>query len=384
MQLEPGIIDFETAEFENRLLKAQAAMRTAKIDALFFTSEAEMRYFTGFRTLFWQSPTRPWYLIIPLNGKPIAVIPEIGAALMQNTWVEDIRTWSSPHAQDDGLSLICDGLKSFGTIGMLMGRESALRMPINDFGMLKNMLPHSEFVDATPLVQKLRMVKSTAEIELIQQICGIASSSFENAATLFHIGMPLEDVFRAFKIDLLRNGADDVPYLVGGAGTGGYADVISPPSQAPLKEGDILMLDTGATLKGYFCDFDRNYAFGHASDTAKHAYEILISATRAAFDAARPGLRCSDLYQIIKNTIQQESNDVGRFGHGLGMQLTEAPSLIHFDDTLLAENMVITLEPSMSVGEGRIMVHEENILIQDGPPRYLSRPAPECLPIISG
>ena len=55
------------------------------LDALLFTTEAEMRYFTGFRTLFWLSPTRPWFLVVPMTGKPIAVIPEIGAALMRTT-----------------------------------------------------------------------------------------------------------------------------------------------------------------------------------------------------------------------------------------------------------------------------------------------------------
>lgn len=374
--------DFPVTEFENRLTKAHAAMHAAGIDALFFTSEAEMRYFTGFRTLFWQSPTRPWFLVIAQGQKPIAIIPEIGAALMQETWIDDIRSWSSPHATDDGVSLLTEALKPFQKIGMLMGRESALRMPLRDFLPLKDSLFGVEFIDATPLMQRLRMVKSPAEIAITENICAIASSSFENASTLFHTGMPLDEVFRAFRMDLLARGADDVPYLVGGAGQGGYADVISPPGATPLVEGDILMLDTGATLKGYYCDFDRNYAFGHASDGAQKAYQLLIEASRAAFAKARPGVRCKDLHAIMQKVINQETSDVGRYGHGLGMQLTEAPSLIDFDETVLEANMVITLEPSLSLGNGKIMVHEENILIQEGAPRYLSRPAPEHLPIL--
>ncbi len=77
-------------------------MHSQGIDALFFTTEAEMRYFTGFRTLFWQSPTRPWFLVVPVNGKPIAVIPQIGAHLMASTWIDDIRVFSAPHPVDDG------------------------------------------------------------------------------------------------------------------------------------------------------------------------------------------------------------------------------------------------------------------------------------------
>jgi Xaa-Pro aminopeptidase len=76
------------------------------------------------------------------------------------------------------------------------------------------------------------------------------------------------------------------------------------------------------------------------------------------------------------------ASDVGRYGHGLGMQLTEPPSLIDFDDTELQAGMVITLEPSLTVTPGKIMVHEENILIREGPPELLSVRAERELPVI--
>jgi Xaa-Pro aminopeptidase len=82
--------------------------------------------------------------------------------------------------------------------------------------------------------------------------------------------------------------------------------------------------------------------------------------------------------------MDYQGGDVGRMGHGLGMQLTEQPSHAVFDETVLEENMVITLEPSLSYGDGRIMVHEENIVVQNGAPRLLSRRADQQLPIISG
>ncbi len=374
--------DFHISEFEMRLTRIQQAMHSAGLDALLFTTEPEMRYFTGFRTLFWQSPTRPWFLVIPKSGKPIAIIPEIGAALMRTTWIDDIRSWASPHADDDGVTLLVEALKGLNNIGMTMGRESSLRMPYADFKRVTDALSASQFVDATRLVQHLRMVKSEAEIEIIAKICAIASSSFENASNLFSEGQSLSDAFRDFKIDLLKGGADDVPYLVGGAGQGGYADVISPPGETPLKAGDVLMLDTGATYKGYFCDFDRNYAFSHADDKAKNAYDTLYRATEAALVAARPGARCCDIYAAMQMVIAQAGSDVGRYGHGLGIQLTESPSFISFDKTVLQAGMVMTLEPSMQIEDGKIMVHEENILIQDGAPRLLSRRAAPELPIL--
>ncbi len=377
-----SLIDFPVAEFEARLARAQDAMAASSLDALFFTSEAEMRYFSGFRTLFWHSPTRPWFLIIPRSGKPIAIIPEIGAALMRGGWLDDIRTWPSPHATDDGVTLLTEALGGAARIGLLMGRESSLRMPLLDFERLRDRLAAATFVDASGLVQALRLTKSPAEIEKIAAICDIACNSFANAARLFHQGQTLAEAFRAFKIDLLTQGADDVPYLVGGAGPSGYSDVISPPNQEPLRPGDVLMLDTGATLDGYFCDFDRNFAFGHASDAAREAYETLYRATDAALQAARPGITCGDLYRVMAGVIAQDGSDVGRFGHGLGLQLTEPPSLISFDETVLKTNMVITLEPSMTVEAGKIMVHEENIVIREDGAELLTRRAPPELPIL--
>ena len=374
--------DFPTSEYERRLERAQKAMQDQDLDALLLTSEADVRYFSGFRTLFWQSPTRPWFLVVPKNGKPVAVIPEIGANLMASTWLDDIRTFSSPHKTDDGITLLTALLKKTDRIGLPMGRESALRMPLNDFKRLRSALHLSEWIDATPLVQALRMVKSELEIETISEICRIASDGFGNAADLFHEGQTLKEAFRAFRIELLSQGADDVPYLVGGAGQDGYGDVISPPDDRQLAAGDVLMLDTGATLNGYFCDFDRNFAIGHASEAAKTAYSTLYVATDVAIATARPGVTCADLFHAMADVIGTTGSDVGSFGHGLGMQLTEAPSLIDFDETVLTEGMVITLEPSMEVTDGKIMVHEENIVIRDGPPTLLTRRAPPELPIL--
>ncbi len=378
--------DFPVSEFEARLDRAQRAMADAGIDALLFTTEPEVRYFTGFRTLFWLSPTRPWFLVVPKNGKPVAVIPEIGAALMRSTWIDDVRTWSSPHEDDDGVSLLAEALPRTGTIGTPMGRESSLRMPLTDLARIRDLTPGIEWTDATPLIQGLREVKSDAEIAIIAEICATASRSFENAAQLFHEGQRLKDAFRAFKMDLLREGAEDVPYLVGGAGQGGYADVLSPPGDTPLRAGDVLMLDTGANLKGYFCDFDRNWAFGHASDAAKRAYQTLHKATDAALDVARPGATCRDLYKAMADIIDPDGKssggDVGRYGHGMGMQLTESPSNIDFDMTVMKPGMVMTLEPGMEVEDGKIMVHEENLLITDGPARLLTERAAPELPIL--
>ena len=97
---------FEIAELASRCTKAQLAMAADDIDALLLTSEADIRYFTGFMTQFWQSPTRPWFVLIPASGKPVAIIPSIGVPLMRVCYIDDLQSWPSPTADDDGITLL--------------------------------------------------------------------------------------------------------------------------------------------------------------------------------------------------------------------------------------------------------------------------------------
>lgn len=373
--------DFLEAEFYQRTEKTQKLMYERGLDAILLCTEAEVRYYTGFRSLFWQSPTRPWFVIIHQSGKPIAIIPEIGRDLMERTWVDEIITWPSPRREDDGVSLLFEVLKGSNNIGLLMGEEASLRMPLNDFKTLSSKI-NGSFIDCSDLVKEVRLVKSELEINIIRQVCSIASCAFDRAHQLFHIGQPLDQAFRDFKIALLEAGAEEVPYLVGGAGQDGYSDVISPPSNQLLKNGDILMLDTGSSLKGYFCDFDRNWAIGKANNLAKTAYSKLYNATEVALKKIRPGMTCAQVFSLINSSLGEGDSDIGRMGHGLGIQLTEYPSLMLNDKTVLRENMVMTIEPSLSYGDGLMMVHEENICIRDGEPELLTKRAAEELPVL--
>ena len=127
---------FTTAEFTNRCAAAQQAMASRDIAALLLTSEADVRYFTGFMTQFWQSPTRPWFILLPASGKPVAVIPSIGVPLMRDCYIGDLQSWASPAATDDGIGLlagvILDHVGNSGRLGMMMGRETSIRMPLSD------------------------------------------------------------------------------------------------------------------------------------------------------------------------------------------------------------------------------------------------------------
>ena len=376
---------FPPSEFEGRAARAQALMAEAGLDALLLTTEPEVRYYTGFLTRFWESPTRPWFVVLPTAGKPIAVIPSIGTHLMAQTWLDDIRTWAAPDYVDDGIGLLADTLMEVspagGRIGLADAMESHVRMPIEDLRDLERRIAPRRIVSDAEITRRLRMVKSAGEIEKIRAAAAVADRAFGRVPEIARAGEPLERIFRDFQRLCLEEGADWVPYLAGAASQGGYGDVISPATDTPLMPGDVLMLDTGLVRDGYFCDFDRNYSLGPPSDAVRAAHERLIDATQAAFEAAKPGAVISDLFHAMQPFIGAEGS-AGRLGHGLGMQLTEWPSIIPADRTPLVPGMVLTLEPAVEVSPGKLMVHEENIVIREGGADYLSTPQGTDLTVI--
>jgi len=381
---------FPADEYCRRIKALQSEMARGQLDALLLTTPADVFYTTGFLTRFWESPARPWFVVVPAAGDPLAVIPAIGAELMGRCWIRDIRTWNAPDPVDDGVSLLADTLNSLvpalGRIGIPMGLESHLRMPVGDFLRLQTRIAPRRIADGTDAVYRVREIKSEAEITKIRATCAIADAAFARVPEFAHQGVPLSRVFRDFQVALLQEGADWVSYVAGGAGQGGYGDVISPADEPPLQAGDVLMLDTGAVREGYFCDFDRNFAIGRAADDVRRAHANLYAATEAALAELRPSMLARDLHRILSEALTREGSVVGggRLGHGLGLTLTEWPSLTPLDTTELREGMVLTLEPGVEIAPGRILVHEENIVLRADGPELLSRRAPADLPEIMG
>ena len=380
---------FSQKEYENRLSKIQSLMYKEKMDAILLTTQVDIEYYTGFKTQFLQSPTRPWYVLLPLNGKPQAIIPTIGESGMKQTWVEDIKTWCSPNPEDEGITLLVESIKTLmkkhKVLGLPQGHESSLRMPLSDYQRLLSSLSDYEIKDATNSLRYVRYVKSAAEIEKINYICQITSEGFKNLPSMLKLGESERTNCQRFKEHLLSLGVDDSPYLISGSGHDGYGSIIMGPTERILEEGDIFILDTGSVYDSYFCDFDRNYAFGYASDSAKKAYDVIFKATDAGFEACQAGNTTTDVFNAM-NTIMQKGgalgNSVGRLGHGLGLQLTEWPSNTLMDNTVLEPGVVLTLEPGMEYLRGKEMVHEENVLITQNGPVWLSQRADEELPII--
>lgn len=380
---------FSESEFVSRTEKAQKLMREVEVDAMIYTTEESIRYFSGFHTQFFLSPTRPWYLIVPLEGKPIAVIPEIGRMGMEATWIDEIHSWYSPCPADDGISLlghVIEGLeRKFSRLGISLGTESYIRMPVADYLKLRDKVSGFEWIDITPITKRLHSIKSPAEIEKMRYIANITSLAFQEIAAQIELGMTEREIYRLFKMNLLAKGADQVPYLIISSGPNGYDNIIMGPTERVTKEGDILVMDTGAVFDGYYCDFDRNYSFGPPKKEVMQINEILFDAVESGLQACKPGALFSDLFFAMANSMHKEGcseNPIGRMGHSLGMLLTEWPSVAPDCDAPLEPGMVITLEPSMTYCEGRMLTHEEEILITEEGPEVLSIRAPKEIAIV--
>jgi Xaa-Pro dipeptidase len=382
---------FSPAEYEYRTARAQDIMRKHRLDAIVLTAPPNIRYFSGFDSQFWESPTRPWFLAVPAGGSPIAVIPEIGAPEMANTWLDWIHTWPSPRPADDGTSLLAGILeklpRKFGRIGFELGREHSLRMPVTQFLDLREALPGILIVNGSPCIWEIRMVKTEAEIAHIRHICRLASEAYAQVPSLVRPGDTERDAARRLRIELAERGCDSTPYLPAIAGKGGIPQIICGPHDRKLEPGDILFFDTGSTYDGYYCDFDRNFAVGKVPDEALRAHDAMWRATDAGMRAAVIGASTDDVFIAMAKIIEETGsvgNNVGRLGHGLGMQLTEPPSNMPGDGTVLQANMVLTIEPGIEYAPGKMIVHEENIVIRPDGAELLTIRAPRALPEIAG
>jgi len=380
---------FPKEEYEARVLRLQKKMQVTNIDVTLITSPHNFRYFTGLDSYFWESPTRPWFLLIPQSQDPIAVIPSIGETALKKTWIKKINTWSSPQPEDEGISTLKESVKNLlkdkGNIGCEIGKESQLRMSIGDFDQLRKNLSNFNFVDASKIIWQLRMIKSQDEIKKIKKIISIASNVFDDLPNYLKIGMTEIEICNFFKQELLKKGADHTLYMSCASGQGGYDQIICDPSEKKLQNGDVLIIDTGTTLDGYFCDFDRNYGFGNIRKETNDAYSTLWEVSEKAFEKAKPGFTCADISNAMNSVLNKSnlsSNSVGRMGHGLGLQLTEPPSIMNSDITILKENMIITIEPCYEYSPGKMLVIEENILITKDSFELLTSRTPKILPII--
>lgn len=200
------------------------------------------------------------------------------------------------------------------------------------------------------IISEMRMIKSEEEIELIIKAQRIAEKAFDNALNFIKEGVTEREIALCLNDYMLRNGAEDLSFdtiALCGSNTSMPHGV---PTDKPLKSGELILMDFGAVYEGYHSDMTRTVSLGEPSEEAERVYSIVLEAQNRCLAAAKEGLSCKRLDQIARDFIA--ANGYGdNFGHGLGhsvgMEIHESPAANTRDETILRENMIMTVEPGI-------------------------------------
>jgi Xaa-Pro aminopeptidase len=225
-----------------------------------------------------------------------------------------------------------------------------------------------DLVPRTGLVEQLRAVKDEGELSALRQACAITDRMFERLASeVKFVGRPEQDV--AWDIARLfheEGGEVSFESIVGSGPTGSR-----PHARAGDKvigEGELVVIDTGCKVDGYTSDYTRTFATGELDGEMREAYDVVLAAQQAGLDAIRAGVAGVDADAAARSVIE-DSAFAGTFGHGLGhglgLDVHEAPRLSTESTDTLAAGNVVTVEPGVYVG-GRFGVRiEDDVFVTD-------------------
>ena len=249
------------------------------------------------------------------------------------------------------------------------------------FGFEANVLPWSfteqlreggiELVPRKGLVEQLRAVKDDGELEKFRRACAITDRMFERLVSeVSFVGRRERDV--AWDITRLyhEEGADEPSFeaIVGSGPTG--ARPHARAGDRVIGSGELVVIDTGANVDGYMSDYTRTLATGELDGEMREAYEVVLATQQAGLDAIRAGESGVDVDAAARGVIEA-SDFAGTFGHGLGhglgLDVHEAPRLSTESSDTLAAGNVVTIEPGVYL-EGRfgIRIEDDVIVTENG------------------
>jgi len=324
----------------------------AAIDAAIIISKHNRRYFTGFEStdgLLFVTRTRAVLLV-------------------------DSRYIEAAHSQAQGCEVVLlenrsKQLKLLASdCGIKTAGVEAYELPIADFERLKENLPEIN-VDGgnelSELINRLRMIKTDEEIKNIRQAQKITDAAFEHILAFIKPGVAERDLALEIEYFMKKNGATAPSFdliVVSGENSSRPHGV---PSERRLQNGDFITMDTGAIFNGYCSDMTRTVALGGVTSGMKHVYDTVLKAQLEAEKVVTSGAVCSEVDKISRDIIYNAGYK-GCFGHGLGHSLGllihEEPRLSPQCEDVLAENMLMTVEPGIYL-EGKFGVRIEDLVI---------------------
>lgn len=224
-------------------------------------------------------------------------------------------------------------------------------------------------VPAGPLLKEARLHKTDEEVELLRRSAWITEGAIQAAVSIARRGVTEREMAIAFNRHLVENGSDPVVAFIRFGANGGVSQVA--PSDTALQRGDLIWFDVCGSYLGYQSDLARTFALGEVAPRARDYYSALLAAEQAAIEAARPGATAGEVFDACVAAARENGiPDYRRHhvGHGIGLEVYEAPLLAPGQQLALFDGMVINVEaPYYEVGFGALHVEDPIRVGSDGP-----------------
>src|SRR3954453_16728616 len=365
------------AERLQRLARAKALMQQNGIGAVIVESGSSLDYLTGVQ---WHRSERLTAAIIPAQGDPIVVPPFFERPSVAETLAipAEFRTWNE---DEDPLKLVADFLKERGVAGAPVGFEETDRYFIID--RLSSQVPNLKAVTANPVVRALRMIKSPAELALMQAANDITARAMRHAGEAARTGMTPANYGAAIDAATTALGGSPEFSLV----------LIDEAAAQPhgsnkpqiTRRGSTVLFDCGCTVHGYQSDISRTFVYGaDPSSEQRKVWNQVHEGQQVAIRAAKIGAEAGSIDDAVRATYQAWGYGPGyklpglshRTGHGIGMDGHEPAYLVHGDTTPLAPGMCFSDEPGIYLpGKFGIRLEDCWHMTQSGP-KFFSNPPP--------
>ena len=370
-----GIKPIDAAERAGRIARAQALMASAGMAAIILEPGASLDYFTGVQ---WWRSERVTAAIIPASGEPIIVTPFFEEpSIRQSLGIPaGVRVWQE---DEDPLALLAAGLTERGAAKAQIGIEESVRFFISDG--LATRLPGARMVSANAVVRACRLVKTPAEIALMQAANDVMLAALRWTHPRIKAGMKPADIAALI---------DSAVTALGGKSTGsgvllGEASAYPHGSRYPqqVRTSEVVLLDCTCEVGGYAADISRSFVFGRAPDEVRRVWDIVAQGQQVAQAAATLGTPAGQVDDAVRRFY--ESRGFGpryqlpglshRTGHGIGMDVHEPVNLVHGETTPLAPGMCFSNEPGLYL-PGRFGIRLEDCFhMTESGPQWFTQPS---------
>jgi Xaa-Pro dipeptidase len=347
-------------------------------ELLLLTGRENVVYFSGLSSCAWvQKGVVPAVLLIDAHEESTTMLlPDfwLGTA-EKTTWIDDFALHRNSHSQpDDFARFVAEEItrRRPQHIGYEAGREMLLGMPLRQYEQVRASVVDVRWVDAGPAIWEARMIKSPAEIERLRRSARATGRAQEKLGDHVRPGMNERELGYFLRRELLQpDGSEqDRIFLNMRAGEARYSMTDTFPTDRVVEQGDLMICDAGIFLEGYASDTARTISVGEPSGRHTSVYEYVLEARRSALELVREGTPASALYNAVREVYDDAGLPVhiDMVGHGIGLDMHEPPMLAPGNDVSLRENMVICIEPWVTLpnDQGVLTIEDTFLVTRDG------------------